>query len=174
MAEDHDRLDPDDFRRVLERAQVVNVHHVPGHADVEEVSDGLIEDRLRWDARVHAAQDHREGILPRGRRLNLRKQVLLHRRSGAEPLVPLLQGIERLGRSHGRLRLLGLYDGPRGGGLGRDLRILRQCDNRGSDEKKDRDPEPRVTRTHNFSFESAAQHTAKVAAAQGLSLDLGP
>ena len=90
---------------VLQRAHDLRGDHVAGHADDEQLAEAGVEDELRRDARVAAAEDGRVRLL------SLRqvgKNLFLHGRKARfaahEPLVPLDEPRQRLisGHGHGR------------------------------------------------------------------------
>src|SRR6476646_3821110 len=66
VAEDHDERDVEHADTELDRAQHAGVDDVAGGADDEQVAQALVEDDLRCDTRVAAAEHQRERLLHGG------------------------------------------------------------------------------------------------------------
>ena len=76
----------------------------PASANTEGVAEPQVEQDLDGSARVHAADDRGEGILPAGRRFDLSREIALDAASRREPGVAVLEHPEGLRRGHLGLR----------------------------------------------------------------------
>src|SRR5690554_690579 len=98
VTEHDDERGPEHVEPVLDRADHGRVEHVARGAHDDHVAEALVEDDLGSDARVGAAEDHREGVLavPEGR---APRGVLVGVLGGAldEALVARAQALPGLG-----------------------------------------------------------------------------
>src|SRR5690606_14828260 len=81
----------------------IDIDHIAGDPGAEDVTDPLVEDGFRRNARVHAADDRGKGRLARCGGLNLGENVAVDRFAGEEALVALLELGDGFRRHHGRL-----------------------------------------------------------------------
>ena len=108
VAEHHDEARVEALRGKLHRAHLRRRHDVPGDADHEQVAQALVEHDLCRDARIRAAEDDGERLLPGGQlaasrltRQRVRSDV------GNKAAVPLAQGFESVERWDHRRGILG-------------------------------------------------------------------
>jgi hypothetical protein len=117
---------PEVGARILDAPQHLGRHDVAGHADDEEVAEPLIEQELRWNARIAAPEDRRERLLARDHLRQCRaSRPTPEPLAGGEPPVPCHEAPERLGASRrGRpaSRLPSHQWGPNRRGAARPLR----------------------------------------------------
>ncbi len=64
MAEHDDQADPQRVDAELHRPEDAGVDHMAGRADDEQVTEALVEDDLRRDPRITAAEENGERLLP--------------------------------------------------------------------------------------------------------------
>ena len=104
VAQHHDQAGAEAVGRELHAADLRGSHHVPGHADHEQVPQPLVEDDLGRHARIGAAQDDRRGLLARHQlgAPHEAGEAVAAGRAGDEAPVALPQARQRLQRAAGQ------------------------------------------------------------------------
>src|SRR5262245_47403555 len=107
MSQHNDQLCSGFLRRILEASEYVRINDASRHPCIKRVTVVQIEDVLDRDPRIDAADDRCVWVLALNHQGYLDAVILVvTSRSGYKPGIAILQLLQRLLRSHLRLRLL--------------------------------------------------------------------